>query len=98
MAEHTETPDASSFWLIVMLSVPTYAALAIVVMGIVHPNTSVYLLIPLMFISPATLISAVIVTVRARQALQRRLLGAACAVLLLALLAGVGAIAIVRMS
>jgi high-affinity K+ transport system ATPase subunit B len=87
MPDHTLKPQ-TSFWLVVILSLPTFAAFLIVVSAIMHPNMSVYLLIPLTPIAPGCLLGAVIFAIQARHSMPRQLFRGACVVLLLALVVG----------
>jgi|HubBroStandDraft_6_1064221.scaffolds.fasta_scaffold350674_2 hypothetical protein len=97
MPDETLTPQ-TSFWLVVILSLPTFAAFLIVVSATLHPNMSVYLLIPLAFVAPFCLLGAVIFAIQARHSMPRQLFRGACIVLSLALVVGMAAVIIVKTS
>jgi len=86
-----------SFWAVVILSLPTFAALLIELSAIVHPNVSAYLLIPLTVIAPGGFLGAIAVAAVSRHSMGRQFFRAACVVLAFALFAGIAAIAIVRL-
>jgi hypothetical protein len=88
----------TSFWLVVILSLPTFAAFLIVVSATLHPNVSAYLLLPLALIAPFCLLGGLIFTIQVRHSTPRRLFWGAGVVLVLAFVAGVVAITIVRTS
>ncbi len=87
-----------SFWLIVILCLPTFVALLVVLTSTMRPNMSVYLLIPLAFVAPSCLLGAVIMAIQVRRSMPRQLFRGTCVVLLLALVAAAAAITIVRTS
>jgi hypothetical protein len=87
-----------SFWLIVILCLPSFVALLVVLTAMLRPNMSVYLLIPLAFVAPSSLLGAVIMTMQVRRSMPRQLFRGTCVVLLLAFVAGAAAITIVRTS
>src|SRR5579862_2972152 len=95
MLDHTLRPW-TSFWLVVSLCQPVFAAFLIVVSASHHPHMSANLLILLTGIAPGCLLGAIIFTVQVRRSMPRQLFRGACAVLLLAFVAGVAAAAIVR--
>jgi hypothetical protein len=97
MPDHFEDPR-TLFWLVVILSLPTYATFFIAVFGMLHPNPSAYLLIPLTFISPVTFVSAALVAFQTRRPVPRQSFRASLIVVTLAFLAGVATISIIRMS
>ena len=84
-----------SFWLIVILCLPTFVALLVVLTSTMRPNMSVYLLIPLAFVAPSCLLGAVIMAIQVRRSMPRQLFRGTCVVLLLALVAAAAAITIV---
>lgn len=95
--------EHSLFWSstgisVVGLSTPTFLGLCIVVFSLVYPNMSVYALLPLMVITPACLIVAIILLIRRRHRVSRRLLLRAYAVIGLAVVAGVTTVALIHRS
>jgi len=87
-----------SFWLIIILCLPSFAALLIVLTATLHPNMSAYLLIPLAFVAPPCLLGALVMAIQVRRSMPRQLFRGACVVLLLAFAAGAAVITIVRTS
>jgi Na+/H+ antiporter NhaA len=86
------------FWAVVGLSLPTFVAFAIVITALLHPNMSVYLLIPLTAIAPISLVCAIIIVIGKRHSMGHQLSRLAWTVLALAVLAGVAAIGIVKLT
>jgi hypothetical protein len=80
------------------LTLPTFAALLMVVTAVLHPNASAYLLFPLTFIAPGGFICAIIIAVGARHSMSHRLFRVAWIVLALAFLAGMAAIGFVKLT
>jgi uncharacterized membrane-anchored protein len=84
-------------WTVVILSLPTFAALLIVISGMLVPNVWVYFLIPLAVVAPVGFVSAIGFIVATRRSMDHRLSRAAWIVLVIALLAGIAAITIIRL-
>ncbi len=80
---------------VVGLSLPTFLALCIVVSALVHPNMSVYAILPLAAIAPGCLIAAIILLFQKRHRMSLRLYRRAWAVIGIAVLAGVATITLI---
>jgi hypothetical protein len=77
------------------LSLPTFLALCIAVFALVHPNMSVYALLPLMVIAPGCLIAAIILLFQTRHGMSLRLYRRAWAVISIAVFAGVATLTLI---
>lgn len=84
-------------WTVVILSLPTFAAFLIVISGMLVPNVWVYLLVPLAVVAPVGFVGAIGFTVATRRSMGHRLFRAAWIVLVIALIAGIAAITIIRL-
>lgn len=86
------------FWIVVILSLPTFVAFLIVVTAMLHPNMWAYLLIPLTVVAPVCLISAIGITIAKRRSMGHQLFRIAWTLLALAFLAGMAAIGVVELT
>ena len=94
----TRNQRTGPLYTVVILSLPTFVAFLIVIAAMLHPNMSVYLLIPLVVAAPACLVIAIVITIAKRHSMGHQISRVAWTVLGLAFLAGMAAIAVVKLT